>query len=133
MSANIRADGESLQLDKRAASQDLVRPEDVTDASKLARMISRSADEIAAVKRRWSPRRVDFEGIVTAGTINDPQRFALAHNLNGPVRWWIVRLTNPTGASNTLLVEVDGTDENTLVLDAYFPATITLRVEEAGA
>ncbi len=132
MSANVEADSTIKQLDRKADPDENITEDAVKDSKQLARFLLRLFRDVASLKRRWSPRRLDFRGAISTGSLISPARLTFQHNFGGPVVYWLVRLTNPTGADNTLIVEVEGTDENKLVVDVYFPATFTLRIEESG-
>lgn len=115
--------GKSRQLDGRAAPEATVTEADVADAPKLAKLLTRILALLADVKRRFYPRRTDFEDWdVGAGTTH-----SFAHGFAKRVRWWVV---DQNGAA--ALTKNAATDANTLVLDSAVACRITLRVEEAG-
>lgn len=134
MSASVisTVDGSARQLDTGRQADEVVSAEEIADAPKLARLLTRMLGETARIQRRWQPSYIDFTDIVTTGGDIAPSRFTLTHRFGGEVRFWIVDLTKPVGALSSLLSRVETSDENNLVLDAFFAATITVRVEEVG-
>lgn len=132
MSANVEADGQVKQLDRRPEPDENITEATVKEPARLARLLLKVFRDVAALKRRWAPKQVTIRGQVSTGVLVDPQRFRFAHQFGGRVDYWLTRVTAPTGADNTLVVEVDETDENTLVVDVYFPATFDIRIQEAG-
>jgi hypothetical protein len=119
--------GKSRQLDRKAAADELVPESDVTDASKLAKLLTRLVKGLAEIQRRFTPRRTDFEDVLVP--TGDYVQFP--HGFGGRVRWWVV---DKAGAEPSLLRDYpDGrSDANTLVLYSYTEALVTVRVEEAG-
>lgn len=118
--------GKARQLDGRAEPDEVVTPEDAADTTKLARLLIRILRELAAMRRRWWPRSIDFRDIDTnvgAGVIRLP------HGFGGRVNWWVVKAD---GAIDVLLGEDASTDGNTLVLTSSGTSVVTIRVEEAG-
>lgn len=132
MSANVPAHGEIRQLDGRAEPEEQVTEEQVQDPARLARVLVRLLADVAKLRRRWAPRRLDFEGIVTDGSVT-PERHRLTHGFGGPVRVWLVDARNPTGAGVPVFAIIDSaSDSNTVTVESYMSGTVTLRVEEAG-
>lgn len=144
MSANIDASGKVTPLEKAVQPSEQITGEDAKDAVNVARAMMRILRDVAQLKRRWMPRRVDFEGLVvdTTGT----KQFALRHNLGSRVRWWPVDWTSDatvtasnvaTGglgsaaANGPALVRV-ASDDATITLVSYAAGTVTIRVEESG-
>ena len=128
MSANIPANGPIRQLDKRAEPDELLTEEQANDPKRVARLLLSMLRDVAQLKRRWLPRRIDFEDrIVDAtGTIV----YRLQHGFGGRVRWWVV---DWTGASNeSRLVRHSSSTDNTLALVSYTVGIATIRIEEAG-
>jgi hypothetical protein len=127
--ARVASDGAVTQLGGKAAPTDVVTETDVQDPAKLARMIARVVGDVAALKRRFAPRRVDFHDITTAagGTA-----IRLEHGLNGRVVWWPIdyQMTGATVAP--ILQRSSLTDASTLVLLSYTTGTVSIRVEEYG-
>lgn len=132
MSSRISSSGKVTQLDKRAEPDEQVTIERVSDAERLVRLLMDLLRDVTLLKRRWWPQFIDFDGVVTTGDDVTPSTHRFAHNFGGPVRFWIVDLASTTSANSNLLVREDSSDANTLVLSAYFPATISLRIEQAG-
>lgn len=119
--------GKSRSLDRKVEPDELVREDDAADTSKLARLLTRVLRDLADLRRRFAPRRTDFEDVhVGTGTYH---RFP--HRFGGRVRWWVV---DAAGAQPSMLRDYPDaqTDADTLVLYSYAEAVITLRVEEAG-
>lgn len=129
MAARVDKAGNVYQLDRPAEPDERVTEEDVQDADKLSRLLMRVLKDVAGIKRRFIPRRIDFEDrAVVAGT---PLR--LPHGLNARVRWWVVDWI-PTSPTDSPVFERNATDTtvNTLVLDVGNPGTVTIRLEVAG-
>lgn len=129
--ASVR-DATSKQLDSRPQPDEVVTNEDVADAPKLARLLTRILSELAALRRAWSPRVITFRDIVSTGTNVSPQTVRLTHGFGSAVEYEVVDIANP-GVVNVTLVSRDSTsDANVLVVKVYFAATIAIRVTEAG-
>lgn len=133
MSANVAGDGTVTQLDGALEPDENITEESVKEPRFLARFLLRLFREVTALKRLWLPRRIDFQGIVSTGTSAAPQTVRLDHGLACPVVYWIVKAQTPGAVTLPLISETTETSENTLVVKVYFPATLTIRVEEAGA
>jgi hypothetical protein len=128
MAARIDRAGNVYQLDRPAGPDETVSEEDVQDPGKLARLLVRILKDVAAIKRRFFPRRLDFEDrAVTAG-----DSLRLPHSFNARVRWWVVDwLPDSTGDAGTFEVDAASSDLFTLVLTAHNTGTATIRVEVA--
>lgn len=116
--------GKSRQLDRKAAPDELVREEDVTDPPRLAKLLTRIVKDIAGLLRSYSPRRTDFEDV----TFETGETVRLPHGFGGRVRWWVVDASFAVPG----LVKNGGTDDDTLVLEATSDFVATIRVEAAG-
>lgn len=127
--AKISASGAVKQLDGKAQPDQIVTESDVQQPRKLARLLSDLLKDIAALKRRAYPRRIDFEDIVVDAT--GVTAIPMRHGFNGRVRWWPVDW-RAVGTSGPQLNRGSATDANTLVLVSYAAGTVTIRVEEAG-
>lgn len=127
MSANIKNDSSVKQLDRRAEPDEQVTEEQVKDSSRLGRLLMTMLRDIALLKRRWAPRRMDFEDVVVDGTATT--KYRLTHKFGGRVRWWPVDWLYPSASG---LAKHSDTDNDTLVLVSYVAGTVTIRVEEAG-
>jgi hypothetical protein len=125
-STKVAADNSVTQLDRSAQPDELVTEDDASDAPKLARLLGRVLKDVASLKRRWVPRRIDFEDRVcgTAGAT-----LSLRHGFTGRVRWYVIGWSGATAAP--ALAE-STTSDSTLVLQSYVAGTATIRVEEAG-
>lgn len=99
------------------------------EPAKLARLLCRILKDVAALRRRWAPRSVDFEDVVVGST---PTTHSFEHNFGGRVRWWVVGWTSLTSTAPILLESGTAITSKTLVLLSYAAGTMTLRVEEAG-
>lgn len=120
-------------LDAKKQQDEIVTPEDATDGVKLGRLLTRMLAELAALRRRFAPKRTTFRDIVSTGAELDPQRFTLIHKFGGVVEWWVVGVNSLGLVELPLVAEVvDESDDSSLVLDVYFEGTIAVRVEEAG-
>lgn len=116
-------------LDGRAEPDEVITEKDVQDAAKLARALSAVTKAIAALKRKWSPRVIDFEDVLVA-TSGAP--IQLSHGF-GRVRWWVIDWvpTSP-GTVAPILYRSDDSTAQTLVLLSYVDGIASIRVEEAG-
>jgi len=124
MSAIIRLNEKPRQLDQKAGPREVVLEADATDTSKLAKLLTRLVADVAELRRRFWPQRLDFEDIdVGAG-----RRERFTHKFGGRVRWWVVDIIGDQPG----LSKDSTTDENTLVLWSAVETRVTLRVEEAG-
>jgi hypothetical protein len=128
MSANIPTTGTPRQLDRPAQPEEQITEEHATDASRLSRLLMTVLRDIASLKRRWWPERLDFVDRVVDAT--GTTKYRLPHGLRGRVRWWVVDWQGSAGPG---LARHADTDANTLVLVSYVAGTATVRVEEAGA
>jgi hypothetical protein len=119
--------GKIRQLDRKVAADETVPESDVTDAPKLAKLLTRLVRGLSELQRGFSPRRTDFEDIdVPTG---DYVRFP--HGFGGRVRWWIVDVEG--NSPELVRVSPDTlSDANTLVLYSGQATRLTLRVEQAG-
>jgi hypothetical protein len=127
--AKVSESGVVTSLDGRAEPDEVITENDVQDAAKLARALSAMSKAIAALKRAWAPRTIDFEDVLVA---TSGAAVHLAHGF-GRVRWWVIDWvpTSP-GTVAPILFKSDATTEQTLVLLSYVDGTATIRVEEAG-
>lgn len=132
MSANISFDGEVRQLDRASQPDENMGEQDVRDTSRLLRWMLNLFRRVRAVESRWSPNRIDFEGRVSTGTALAYDTIQLQHNFNGEVRWSVVDVQEPGTVESSLIYRVEATDPNVLTLRCHFPATLTIRVEQAG-
>jgi hypothetical protein len=128
MAAIVEADGRIRQLDRPAMPDESITEADVQDPSKLVRLVLRLLKDIALLKRRFWPKRLDFEDIecVAGETIR------LEHGFGGRVRWWQVEWTGTGVGTFGGFEQTAATDRNTLVLLVVDNGTATVRVEQAG-
>ena len=128
MSARIDFAGRAYRLERPAEPDERVTEDDVKDAGKLARLLLRMLKDVGVLKRRFWPRRIDFEdqAVSTAGAL-----VTLTHGFGGRVRWYLVDWES-SGTSAPVLKRDSATDNNSLVLASYVAGTATIRVEEAG-
>jgi hypothetical protein len=114
-------------LDRRAEPNEEVTPEQAKDPERLSRLLMRVLRDIAALMRRWSPRRIDHEDRDVDASGTTLHRFP--HGFGGRVRWCVV---DWEGAAAPALSKDASSDESTLVLVSYESGTVTIRIEEAG-
>lgn len=135
--AKITGAGAVKPLDGKAPPDQQVTEKDVQEPPKLARLLTDVLRDLAALKRRHYPRRIDFEDQAAPGPIR------LRHGFNGRVRWWVVDWTSAgtnlvDSGGDTLsaswcdLTKQSDSDANMLVLQGHVTGTATIRVEEAG-
>lgn len=128
MSANIPNGGQPRQLDRQAEPDEQVTEDQVQDPPRLARLLMAILRELALLKRRFWPRRIDHEDREVDATGTTLFRFH--HGFGGRVRWWVVDWDASSGAP--ALRKDSSSDNNTLVLVSDVEGTMTLRIEEAG-
>jgi hypothetical protein len=128
VSARIDHTGNVYQLDRKAEPDEVVTEEDVKDAGKLSRLLMRLLRDVFTLKRRFAPKRTDFEDrAVVSGT---PLR--LPHSFNARVRWWVVDWTPTTPGDLPIFEKSTASDRRTLVLDVGNSGKVSVRVEVAG-
>lgn len=128
MSAVVPLGAKVRQLDRTPEPDEQVTPEQMTDTSRLARLLMRILRDVARLKRRWWPEYIDHRDRVVDGTGTTVYRFP--HGFGGRVNWWPIDWTD--GAAGPSLVRDASSDENTLVLVSHVAGTVTIRVEAAG-
>lgn len=125
--ASIDTTGKVTQLGAKAAPDEVVTELDVQDPAKLARILVRLLASVAALRRAWLPRRIDYVDVaITAFTSTQ-----LQHSFGGRVRWWVVDWNGPA-TSPDMIKNATLTTADTLVLDVFATGVVTIRVEEAG-
>ncbi len=126
MSAVVEQSGRMRPLDRPAEPEEQVTEPDVADDAKLSRYVMRLLRDVARLRRRWWPRRIDFRDltVTAAGTVR------LGHGFGGRVNYWV--LCWESAGSTYNFRRNAATDNNTLVLDVGTTGTGTIRVEEAG-
>ncbi len=127
MSANISVDGKVRKLDASAEPDELVTEQQAKDPNRVARLLATLLRDVAVLKRRWWPHRIDFEGRVVDAT--GTTKYRLQHNVGAGCRWCVVDWQGTVAASLSRHADTDG---NTLVLVSYTAGTATIRVEETG-
>ncbi len=132
MSANISSAGLVKQLGRKAETEEQVTEEHVQDPLRLVRTLKALLRDVAALKRRWAPNRIDFTDIVSNGTAVASFTVSLEHGFDAPVVWWVVRSAGTDLSEVPRIYESTRSTSKTLVLHIYNPATLTIRVEEAG-
>lgn len=131
MSSAIVSGTKVRQLDKPSAPDQQVTADDAADSQKLARLLTSILASLADIKRRFWPKRIDYEDQVTTGTGGSPQTLPYEHGFGGRVRFWVVDWSGTTAAP-ILVRDSTLTTNDKLVLKSYEGGTFTLRVEEAG-
>src|SRR5438045_1133533 len=110
-SARVSAAGLVTKLDARTQPSTVVLPKDVQDPESLAQTITSIVSDAQDLKRRFVPRRVEFEDqTVGAGVSGTTLR--LAHNFNGRVRWSVVDWVCSTSAAWILRKDTANTTAN---------------------
>jgi hypothetical protein len=127
--AKVDSDGLVTVLDGRAEPEDVVTEEDVKDTAKLARILARLLSSVAILRRRFAPRRIDFEDVTvsTAGA-----SVSLQHGFPGRVRWYVCGWQSAASTAPYLREDTDNSTDQVLVLLSYVAGTVCVRVEEAG-
>lgn len=85
--ARVEQDGKVKALDGKAEPDEVISEDDAKEPAKVAKLFVRILKDIAALKRRFVAKRVDFEDVVVGG---DGTVTQLAHNFAGRVRWSVV-------------------------------------------
>lgn len=138
MSARIDRAGNVYQLDRQVEPDEVVTEEDAKDAPKVARLLMRLLKDVAGLRRRFAPKRLDREDEAIVST---KTTYRFPHGLGCRVRWWIVQWTATSTSANyfPMLMETSDTDLNTLVLEnvdivgiGRFTGKVTLRIEAAN-
>jgi len=128
MASRVDKAGNVFSLDRPSEPDERVTEEDVKDADKLARLLMRLLKDVASIKRRFFPRRVDFED--RAVTSGDALR--LPHGFRARVRWWVVDWVPTTPGDVPLFEKSTATDLRTLVLDVGNSGVVSVRIEASG-
>lgn len=126
MSAKIDLRGKVTKQDRLASPEQQVEPTDVDSPVKLARLLTDLLKDVSTLKRKWWPRRIDFEDL----TVEQYVDVTLPHNFGGRVRWWLVDWSGGNAVQLSTVSAV--TTTKTLVLSPTASGTATIRVEEAG-
>lgn len=121
MTAAIEQDGTVRPLDARTAPDEVLTEQDVQDAPKLAKLLTRIRKDIATLGRRFAPRRIDYEDV----EVSSSKAVMLHHGFGGRVRYWLADWA-AAGGLPPVLSKGSTTDNDTLVLDAYQPVVIYL-------
>ena len=130
MSANIGSNDVVRQLDAKPEPDEQVTEEQVQEPPRLARLLMSLLRDVATLKRRWAPRRIDFEDRAVDGSGATKYRFT--HGFGGRVRYWAVEwVGDPLTGGPCLERDADSTND-VLVLTSRSAGTATIRVEEAG-
>lgn len=79
--------GTTRVLDASATSREVVTAEDVQDPKKLAELLGRLLTATTELRRRWAPKRIDFEDVAVGG---QGASVRLAHHFGGRARWSVV-------------------------------------------
>lgn len=127
--ARVASTGEIKQLGTKPTPDEVITEEDVKDTSKVAKLFVRILREIADLKRRWAPRRIDFYDLAVGNT---GAVLRLQHNFNGRVAWWVIDHQISGAAGAYILQRSTATTANELVLLSYKDAVVSVRVEEVG-
>ncbi len=127
--ARVTSAGAVQALDSRAQPNQVFTEDDAKEPPKVARILARLLADVATIKQRFAPKRVDFEDVAvsTAGAT-----VTLQHNLKGRVRWWLAGWQSSGTTAPILKESTTATTDSTLVLMSYVAGTATIRVESAG-
>lgn len=128
MSAIVDKNNSIRPLDKAVEPLERVTPEQWTDVPRMTRLLTQILRDIAQLKRRFWPLRIDHQDRVVDASGTVLHRFA--HGFGGRVRWWVVDWTDAT--LPPLLVRHSSSNNDTLVLTSGVAGTVTIRIEEAG-
>lgn len=129
MSAVVNySDATSRQLDAKPQPDEIVSEQDVADAPKLSRLLTRILRELVAIRRQWVPRSITFTNVPLDNT--GTALFRLTHRFRGAVNWYVVGWRDAAGRPD--LTEDDATDRDTLVLISNETGTADIQVVERG-
>lgn len=116
-----------------ASGASSIQDEDVKDEKKLAEILRATLRRLSELEAKSAPEGVEFEVALVgaAGLVS------LAHNLGGPVRWWVTVWTRPVdgGAyppAAPILVQDASSDKDTLVLQSSTVGRAIIRIELAS-
>ncbi len=132
----VGVDGLVQKARRFIAKPTTVQDEEVKDATKLANILRGALQRIADLEARVPPESVEFE-LALEGVWPTFETKLLAHNFNGPVRWWVTCWTRPQYQAAypdfaPIIVQDASSDANTLVLQAYVIGRVVVRVEPAN-
>lgn len=99
MSANVPLNGQTRQLDTPREPDEHVTDKQVGDAAQLTKLFMRILRDVADLKRRWWPNRIDFEDVSLGASGG---KIRLPHNLSGRVRWRVVDYAERAGTTSTV-------------------------------
>jgi hypothetical protein len=123
--AVVNADGGVRQLDAKAEAPIVITAEDAADKEKLARLLQQALRDLAELRRRHSPKWLDFEDVtLSTGDYEFP------HGFRGRVRWWVVDWLPDASADPVALERSADSTADTLVLSSFCDGVATIRVEE---
>lgn len=128
MSASI-VNGLIQRLDGRGTQNADISETDVTTPKTLVRILRTLLADVAALKRRFAPRRITYRDVLVDGTGTKKLRFP--HDFNGRAEYTVTswKATAPPGTAD---LQFDSTsDARTLVLVSYKAGVASIRVEEA--
>lgn len=126
MSATIRSDGERVRYIGRTVQLEQVTARDVQDPEKLARILNSIQAEVARNAEDLPGEWVEFEDVSFVATTD----VRLTHNLGGRVRYSVVGVHDAPSFA-LALHDVDGSDDDTLVLQALETLTASVRIWRA--
>ena len=119
--------GKGRSLDRIPETPTPLAERDVEDRSTVVRLLSGLLRDVARLAGRWTPRHVDFVGVVLDAT--GTALLPLHHGFGGVVRFWIV---DWDGAAAHNVRKHTSTTNHVLVLTSTSAGTATVRIEEAG-
>lgn len=127
--ALIDSAGKVRVLDGKAGPDETVTEEHAKDPARVARILIRILATIAALKRAFSPKRIDYEDVAVLGSGALVQ---LQHGFGSRTRWWVIGWQSGGTAAPIFIESTALTTASTLVLQSYVAGTVTLRVESSG-
>lgn len=122
----------SRQLDVKKQPDEVLTETDVQDPLKLSRLLMRILSQLSELRRRYAARHNTYFNIISDGDALAPHVVRLPHGFSGPVEWHVVGVRDGVFIVDDRVVESSASDENTLVLEIFFRATIQIRVQEKG-
>lgn len=140
-SAIVPFGGKIRGLDAKSEPEEIVTPERLDDKERVAGWLRSLLRDAAALKRRWAPKRIDFQDYLfdaTGGGLT-PTLYRFEHGFNGRVRWSVVEWRGASaGPQFVEHYEANapnggvGTNNAVLVLRSFVIGTGTIRIEQAG-
>ncbi len=102
----------------------------VSDPKELAGILNRTLTRVAGLEGSQALETAEYEVVCPYNST-----VVLAHNFNGPIRWYVTSWRRKSYAGPYALTEIEfgGSDANTLVLYSQVPGRAVIRIERQQA